>query len=1554
MKKLQKLLSIMMTIILVITGFPIQSVFAQDEGITLTHQQVSSTQADTREFLTGEIMQSILTLKANLPTSEYTGAYIALEIPADAAQYIESLEPNISPDSEVFEQARKINETTWRIPLKASDDAREVEIPIFTKFKTYVTPDKTVVPITLSLKKADGTIVKAADTVTFLAKAGDASYTMTVRGGQNQIGGISTDAQSLADKGLVDVIFDYQTFVKSSKDQYATPSPSDYGQRVYDTLTLTQPLPEFAVFDPAKNPNWTYDPATNTATYEFNRKDYNDVNGYNTVSLALTFPGAHVSTDYTAHSTMVFHPQNKGANESDITREQSAIYRFQPDSTKGLPFEKHFAKEEEDTTDIRTSITTVTNASSRLAKGLSWRIAVANTQNEKIEFTEYKDYGLDSRLYYTGVSLPRTDEIPLDHFGDGEYASLRNVTVKGLLNDGTEQVLGTVSSGGTLNFDAAVARNIKELYFVFPNGYTLPYKKIVSFKIRTAFRTTPTVSTVEAENEYVNSGSYSAIYTRDNGTNYPFSGNDTTKFKLVGPKADIGIVKGLSEKLGTGWFSPSRDDALRSDNEYAIWTLQGTWDGAVKGLNSSDILTNVEFIDVLPEGVTYASTTLNGGFLAPKPTVQYVENYNETGSNVVIIKWASISVRQLNAYMDNSDAIQIVTRVNSNSIPGHNTNYVLTRLNGEFVRTSDPNHMNDLFSESYKDERDLDQDGDTAETFAASSAYYEYAGRYELLARKYIARSTVNNWTRDGLKTGAGTEFRYKLWNYNNRLTSVSSYELLDVFPHVNDFSTAASATSGTLEARQSQFSNTLTGPVTIVTPNANKFTIEYSTDSITGPIDQSSNTLNWTTSVSDYAAVTAIRVRLNNGQTFNKGELLEVEVPMKAPEVAPLESRAWNNFSIATNNAQPTPTNLVWNEIYVPSAPLKVIKKSVTGTLLSDATFKVTSVANPAISYELTTKGPDGTVEQILPLGDYTVVETKAPEGYALDTTPKTVTISEDATTTLEVTNIPLTNIKVTKTWEDANNQDGKRSGEVSIQLYADGQAVKDKVLVLNEANKWTGTFDALEQYKDGNEIIYTVKEVSIPEGYQSKVTGDVATGFTITNTYTPATTNVTGTKTWNDADNQDGKRPDSITVHLFANGEKIESKIVSAADEWRYSFTNLPVYKNSEKITYSIGEEKVEGYTTSLDGYNLTNQYSPGMIRLNGVKIWNDANNQDGKRPESIEVVIKNNKQEVDRITVKPDTDGNWTFTSKELPQYADGQLIHYQVEEVSVTGYTSEVKVEGTNVTITNHHTPETTKVSGTKIWDDADNQDGKRPEKITIRLLADGTEVASQEVTADSQWTYSFDKLPQYAAGKKIVYTITEDKVDGYESSIKGFDITNKYVPETIQILGTKVWNDANNQDGKRPESIEVVIKNDKQEVDRITVKPDVDGNWTFTSKELPKYAAGEEITYTVTENPVADYTTSIERNGTNYVITNTYTPKEEPTPPSDPKENPKDDPGQPSEPNEDPKPSDKPSKKVVKPGNQILPATNSTSGLALSLVGLCLIIGTMVYVVRKRE
>lgn len=103
-------------------------------------------------------------------------------------------------------------------------------------------------------------------------------------------------------------------------------------------------------------------------------------------------------------------------------------------------------------------------------------------------------------------------------------------------------------------------------------------------------------------------------------------------------------------------------------------------------------------------------------------------------------------------------------------------------------------------------------------------------------------------------------------------------------------------------------------------------------------------------------------------------------------------------------------------------------------------------------------------------------------------------------------------------------------------------------------------------------------------------------------------------------------------------------------------------------------------------------------------------------------------------------------------------------------------------------------------GTKTWNDNDDQDGKRPDSSTVNLLANGTKVASQEVTADTNWTYTFLNLAKYANGSAFTYAVTEDSVDNYTATINGYDITNNYTPGKTSLTVTKVWDDSDDQDG----------------------------------------------------------------------------------------------------------------------------------------------------------
>ena len=310
-----------------------------------------------------------------------------------------------------------------------------------------------------------------------------------------------------------------------------------------------------------------------------------------------------------------------------------------------------------------------------------------------------------------------------------------------------------------------------------------------------------------------------------------------------------------------------------------------------------------------------------------------------------------------------------------------------------------------------------------------------------------------------------------------------------------------------------------------------------------------------------------------------------------------------------------------------------------------------------------------------------------------------------------------------------------------------------------------------------------YIIRETSAPSGYtlakDVTVSADSfdSKGATATITDKKAVTTVSGTKTWKDNDDQDGKRPDSIKVNLLANGKVVQSKTVKASDNWQYSFTNLPEFENGKKITYTVTEDAVAGYTSTVDGYNVTNNHTPATVKVAGTKTWNDNNNQDGIRPSSITVNLLANGQQV--ASKKVSASDNWQYSFDNLAAYANGQKITYTVTENAIAGYTS--TVDGYNVT--NSHTPATVKVSGTKTWKDNNNQDGIRPSSITVNLLANGRQVASKKVSASDNWQYSFDNLAAYANGQKITYTVTEDAVAGYTSTVDGYNITNTHNPTT---------------------------------------------------------------------------------------------------------------------------------------------------------------------------
>ena len=178
-----------------------------------------------------------------------------------------------------------------------------------------------------------------------------------------------------------------------------------------------------------------------------------------------------------------------------------------------------------------------------------------------------------------------------------------------------------------------------------------------------------------------------------------------------------------------------------------------------------------------------------------------------------------------------------------------------------------------------------------------------------------------------------------------------------------------------------------------------------------------------------------------------------------------------------------------------------------------------------------------------------------------------------------------------------------------------------------------------------------------------------------------------IEGDKIWDDEDNAHRTRPSSIVVELLANGVMIDTQIVTGSgNRWTYSFTNLPEYDdNGERIEYTVREIPVAYYQATISGYQITNRLIPQeperYIDLFGEKIWNDKDNESGKRPTSVTVRLLRDGVEIDSRVVTAGT--NWGFTFQHLPvDDGYGNIYTYEIREDGVNGYFT--RINGATVT------------------------------------------------------------------------------------------------------------------------------------------------------------------------------------------------------------------------------------------------------------------------------
>lgn len=198
------------------------------------------------------------------------------------------------------------------------------------------------------------------------------------------------------------------------------------------------------------------------------------------------------------------------------------------------------------------------------------------------------------------------------------------------------------------------------------------------------------------------------------------------------------------------------------------------------------------------------------------------------------------------------------------------------------------------------------------------------------------------------------------------------------------------------------------------------------------------------------------------------------------------------------------------------------------------------------------------------------------------------------------------LTELDITKKWEDDNGE--SRPDKIQIKLYrsTEGSQSESVYMGYDEISQdadgnWKLTFKNLPKYDDnGKAYIYTIKEVEVL-GYSVNISGNQDDGYTITNTKNPEKTGIGVRKIWNDSNDKNNVRPDSIEIKLLANGKYTGKSIVLSADnDWRGSFEELDITKDGEKISYTISESNIHNYTSKItgnsdEGFTVTNTLKP-----------------------------------------------------------------------------------------------------------------------------------------------------------------------------------------------------------------------------------------------------------------------------------------------------------------------------------------------------------------------
>lgn len=222
---------------------------------------------------------------------------------------------------------------------------------------------------------------------------------------------------------------------------------------------------------------------------------------------------------------------------------------------------------------------------------------------------------------------------------------------------------------------------------------------------------------------------------------------------------------------------------------------------------------------------------------------------------------------------------------------------------------------------------------------------------------------------------------------------------------------------------------------------------------------------------------------------------------------------------------------------------------------------------------------------------------------------------------------NAPKTNFEfLFKGKANAPMPDGSNGNQKILKINGEGKTEVGKI-TFTEPGEYVYTVYELSGNESGwkyDTANYTITFILSDNGHnlsckQTILKNDTETdSIVFVNTFDESELSqnikITGTKTWIHGDNPEANRPESIIVYVYGDGELVAQRLVTAADNWKYSFDLPRRNENGDTIKYTIDESEVENYSKQISGYDLINTYDKAPTESQPNSNGNDSS---GSRP-------------------------------------------------------------------------------------------------------------------------------------------------------------------------------------------------------------------------------------------------------------------------------------------------------------------------------------------------